>query len=105
MPCWGRSEAMNEQEWLAATDPGPMLEFLQGKASDRKLRLFAVACCRRVWHLLINKRSRGAIDVAERFAEGAATPAELEAVKQEAWEFTLHIVHEAEAYADLDAES
>jgi hypothetical protein len=60
---------MNETAWLAGTGPAPMLEFLQDKASDRKLRLFAAACSRRLWHLMTVPCSRQAIEVAERFAD------------------------------------
>ena len=60
---------MTEPEWLNCTEPLRMLNFLRGKASDRSLRLFACACCRRVWHLLTEGLSRRAIDVAERYAD------------------------------------
>src|SRR5271170_7558836 len=42
---------MTEADWNACKDPPVMLEFLPGTASDRKLRLFAFACERRLWHL------------------------------------------------------
>ncbi len=63
---------MTEAEWTACNDPTPMLEFLRGKASDRKLRLFACACCRVGWHVVKNERSRRAVMTAERYADGLA---------------------------------
>lgn len=72
---------MTEAEWLAATDPTPMLEFLRDKASDRKLRLFAVACCRSIWHLLPNRQAYAVIETAEQFADGKASEEELARVE------------------------
>src|SRR4051794_32837961 len=68
---------MTEKEWLASDHPGATLAFVAARAGDRKVRLFACACCRRIWHLLHDERSREAIAVAERYADGQATLREL----------------------------
>lgn len=60
---------MTEQDWLACADLTPMLEFLKGKADDRKLRLFAVACCRHIIHLFLFQEERTLFQKAEQYAE------------------------------------
>jgi len=68
---------VTEQEWLACSDPEPMLKYLKGRASQRKLRLFSCACVRRIWHLLTDVHGRQAVEIAEEYADGILTYAEL----------------------------
>jgi hypothetical protein len=75
---------MTELEWMARTNPDPMLQFLCATASARKLRLFACACVRRVWRHLVDDRSRHAVELAERYADGKATVKQLGKARQEA---------------------
>ena len=49
----------------------------RGVLTDKELRLFAVWCCRQIWHLITDERSRDAVDVAEQYATGEATAAQL----------------------------
>src|SRR5258708_835637 len=73
---------MKEPQWRTSEDPNPMLASIRGKASPRNLRLFACACCRQViWHLLA-ERSREAVAVAERFADGLVGEPELQAASR-----------------------
>jgi hypothetical protein len=64
---------MTEAEWLACDDSHGMLKELWQSASARKMRLFAVACCRSVWPQLTDPRGRRAVEVAEQFADGTAS--------------------------------
>src|SRR5262245_2044991 len=69
---------MTEEDWLACAEPRPMLEFLVPNASGRKLRLFAVACCRRIQHAFDDQAGIDfRLGVAERYADGLATSQEL----------------------------
>jgi hypothetical protein len=90
---------MTESQWFASTSPHEMLAYLKesrssglsalfawlrprGGPSERKMRLFACACCRRVWPLLTDARSKQAVEIAERHADGLAGKKELRAAAE-----------------------
>ena len=94
---------MNEQDWLTCDDPIPMLDFLltgcgspfdsvsggtghqneenhgirSWKVTQRKLRLFACACMRRV-NLFSGPACLQAIGISEQYADGLVDKAALE---------------------------
>ena len=63
---------MTEAEWLNDDDPERWIypERTQGM-SERKLRLFCVACCHRIWSR-IRPDCRSAVALGEAFADGRA---------------------------------
>ena len=80
---------MTEAEWFACRNPNQMLAYVKSKASDRKLRLFAASCCRSIWNLYFDLRSRQAIEVAERAADLLVDRGELEAAFEAAREVVI----------------
>jgi hypothetical protein len=54
-----------------------MLNFLSGRASDRKLRLFSVACCRRIWDFITDVQCRAVVEITERSADAPIDPQEI----------------------------
>src|SRR4051812_27632277 len=88
---------MTEIEWGSCSRLLPMLLELGPKTSPRKwstrkARLFSVACCRRVWHLLDGPADRRAVEVAEEVAEKKKRLAD------------LRVSHEAASITDLGPE-
>jgi hypothetical protein len=60
---------MTETEWMECTDPRLMLAFVRGEVSQRKMRLFACACCRRSWQFCSDVRAQRAVELSERWAD------------------------------------
>jgi hypothetical protein len=86
---------MTEAEWLASNDVSAMYVFLRDTTtlfrtrwagyravprfafSERKSRLFAVACCRRILHLMPTDEARDCVQAAELYADGLITKDQL----------------------------
>jgi hypothetical protein len=80
---------MNEQDWFTWWDAFDLLSWCEDdehKLSERKLRLFAVACCRTIWPLLTDELCRRAVEVVEWAAEHEINREALDAVKRDAEE-------------------
>jgi hypothetical protein len=80
---------MTKAEWLRCTNPTKLLNKVKNRG-ERKLRLFAVACCRRIEHLFPDDRCRRAVAVAELEADGRAEPDESENARRAAAEAACH---------------
>ncbi len=94
---------MTESEWLACNEPQAMLDCeYMDNASPRKLRLFACACCRRIWRLLADPRSKEAVERAEEYAEGRLNANRLRLAVSAAWNAHL-LQHDAGYHASQAA--
>jgi hypothetical protein len=78
---------LSEQEWLTAESPYLLIQHLHQHLNisrvpggQRRLRLFRCACCRAVWDLFDDDLCRQAVELSERYADRAASRAQLKAV-------------------------
>jgi hypothetical protein len=78
---WGLKYETMERVFSDGDDGGHIVWAVtrEGVLTDRELRLFACFCARQNWHLLTDDRSKHAIEVAERYADGLATDDDLAA--------------------------
>ncbi len=98
---------MTEADWQTCADPAAMLRWAGDRVSARKRRLFACACCRRAlfmvdaWAYDFRRADyHRALATAERFADGAATAAELDDAHGGADDSTF--INQDLEYAGLD---
>jgi hypothetical protein len=91
---------MTEAEWVTCNDPLAMVEFRRGSrasedavtwwnsnvqlgevgsGSDRKFRLFACACCRRIWSHIPTQSNLDAVAAVEDWLDGRRTGPDLQA--------------------------
>ncbi|QEL19957.1 hypothetical protein [Limnoglobus roseus] len=61
---------MTEAEWLAETEPTPMLEFLRGRASDRQSRHIMVHFAHQSLAWYHDEATRAVIAILDRYADG-----------------------------------
>jgi hypothetical protein len=73
---------MGATEWAKSQDVLAMLASMPKQTDDRKLRLFACACCRHFEKWLTSEHFMNAVEMAERFADGKTPKAGLKRARQ-----------------------
>jgi hypothetical protein len=92
---WAKSKKTLREVWETCERSDWMIWTLRriGFKDDRKYRLYACACVRgtpladgrTLWDLLADQRSRNAVEVAERYADGKASEEELQEARNAAY--------------------
>jgi hypothetical protein len=73
---------MTEAEWLASDDVWAMVRDVAPRTTDRKFRLFGVACCRLLGRVPANPEFIEALEAAEEFVDRKANKAALRRARQ-----------------------
>jgi hypothetical protein len=103
-------EGMIETKWTTSHDPYAMFHLCKRfmRQHPRKARLFVVACCRRIWHLLTDERSRAAVITAAMYADALVGEDQLVAAEQAgraACEEARIVKGEVDVFAALSAQT
>src|SRR5260370_33920283 len=95
---------MTDAKWRNCIDPRKMLDYLDGRGSVRKARLFACAVCRRIWYHIPKRRCRDLVELAELYADSKISWDELKNLSDDLeWKSACRGV--AEAALDAAGES
>jgi hypothetical protein len=101
--CSWDEASMTEEQWLRSEDVPAMLRWFRanwrGTESDlnQLIQRYCLACCRRIWPLLILEDSRRGVEIAERYNEGLATGEELSVAEWKAEGAAFYVEQNAEA--------
>src|SRR5262245_35592105 len=82
---WSRSDAMTEAEWLQSDNLEWLVEnlFCRRIVPERKLRLYACACCRQVENLISGSKYQELLALSERYADEGWKPAQFDKLVRE----------------------
>src|SRR5262249_14173996 len=78
---------LSSAEWLMSWGDRESIKMLQARLSHRQERLFSVACCRQVLHLVPEEPCRLAVEAAEAYADGHLSDAKLRQARRAAQAF------------------